>query len=137
MAMRPASGSCILSRPAMSRRSVLLPAPDGPKTTVHGVASLHSMSRWKLPRRALRLSSTIAPLLPVPGPTCVQATGTRVDQDERKNAEDEQREGSAIGGGVVEAFYLVEEHDGEGARRAGDVSTEHQDYAELAQRMQK
>src|SRR5580658_5741748 len=49
----------------------------------------------------------------------------------------EQDGGGAVGGGVVEVLDLVVEDDGEGARGAGNVSAEHEDYAELAHGVEK
>ena len=49
----------------------------------------------------------------------------------------EQDGGGAVGGGVVEVLDLVVEHDGEGARGAGDVAAEHEDDAEFADGVEK
>ena len=45
--------------------------------------------------------------------------------------------GGATGGGVVEVFHLVVEHDGKRARGAGNVAAEHEDDAELADGVKK
>ena len=60
-----------------------------------------------------------------------------VDNREGQNAHAEQDGGGAVGGGVVEVFHLVIEHDGKRARGAGNVAAEHEDYAELADGVQK
>src|ERR1039457_1212840 len=122
----PMTGSrrAFLSRPAKRRSSMLLPAPEGPKITVQSEERRHSISRRKLPRRALKLSSStsFAPALFPFG----------IENCQCNHAEGEEDGGSAAGGGVVEVFDLVIEDDGEGAGGAGDVAAEHEDYSEFA-----
>src|SRR5579863_5921142 len=120
--MRPRVGR---SRPASNRSNVLLPAPEGPKITVHPDAKAHSTSRWKLPRCASSKNSSMAArrsVLLSPGIEKCQSDDAHPQQD---------------GGGVVEVFYLVVKHDGERACRAGNIAAEHENHAELTDGVQK
>src|ERR1700723_1092280 len=114
--------------PAMSRSRVDLPAPDGPKITVHSELKLHPMSRSKLPRWALRASSsTAASRRPSANVNCCQGRSTEAKQNCR----------GAIGGGIVKVFHLVVEHDRKRARGSGNVSAQHEHNAELTRGVQK
>src|ERR1700723_3560955 len=116
------------ANPAMSRSRVDLPAPDGPKITVHSELNVHPMSRSKLPRWALRTSSsTAASRRPSAQVNCRQGNSTEAKQNECR----------AIGGGIVKVFDLIVEHDRKRARGSGNVSAQHQHDAELAHGMQK
>uniref|UniRef100_E6QN49 Uncharacterized protein n=1 Tax=mine drainage metagenome TaxID=410659 RepID=E6QN49_9ZZZZ len=114
------------SRPAMSRSRELFPAPDGPKKTVSGASRWQASSMRNGPRWALRSSSSMVVL-----------TGARVEGDEGDEAKREQQTRGAVGGGVVKVLDLVEKDDGESAGGAGDVSAKHEDYAELAEGVEK
>src|ERR1700722_5954098 len=116
------------SRPASRRSNVDLPAPEGPKITVHSEAKQDSTCRWKPPRRASRVNSST---------TASARSPAQVNGREGNGAQSKQNDGCAVGRCVVEALNLVVEHDRERARGAGNVSTQHEHYAEFTYCMEK
>src|SRR5579863_2627977 len=125
--MRPRVGR---SRPASNRSNVLLPAPEGPKITVHPDAKAHSTSRWKLPRCASSKNSSMAArrsVLLSPG----------IEKCQSDDAHPKQDGGGVVGGGIVEVLNLVIKNDGERPCRAGNIAAEHENHAELTDGMQK
>src|SRR5580693_3307606 len=131
--MRPESGR---SRPAMMRRIVVLPAPEGAKSAVHGASKVNLMSRSSGPARCwMEISWTV--VRPATWLGKLPPRAARVDEGQAGDCEGYQQECGAIGGIVAAVLHLVVERDREGLGDAGDVAAEHEDYAELAYRVQE
>src|SRR5579862_955866 len=64
-------------------------------------------------------------------------TAAGVDGCQGGDAQSEKDGCGSVGGGVVEVFYLVVEHDGERACGSGDITAEHEDDAEFAHGVKK
>src|SRR6185437_9820870 len=90
--IRPAWGAM---SPARMRSSVLLPAPEGPKMTVHCDSSAQAMSRVKAPWCKRAEISTMAEGL---------AGTARVEQEQGCEGEAKQEERGSIRGGVREVL---------------------------------
>ena len=123
MTMRPASGK---SRPAIRRRSVVLPEPEGPsraRSSPSAISRERSLTAAKASKRRETWSMTML----------IRAAGLHhVLEPERRDGDEREGRGGGEGAGDVEV--VVEELDVErqGVGLAADRARDHRDRAELA-----
>src|SRR5215471_6927657 len=114
------------SSPAMHRRTVVFPAPEGPKRMVTEAASSMRIdaSTCGPPSNCLAMSaiSSKEPHLSV----------KPVHNGEDHERNDKQHRGSGRCRRVVQGLHLVIDVDREGSRHAGDIPTDHQDDSKFA-----
>src|SRR5438309_2032753 len=91
------------SSPAMRRSSVLFPAPEGPKTTLHGAVRRQVISSWYAPRLACSEISSKR--------TSAGGPSHGIDCDQRGEAQGQKQTSCPIGGVVIEVLHLVVEDD--------------------------
>src|SRR5262245_62950562 len=137
--MRPAVSSHVSSpdrttavagryNPAIVRRIVVLPLPDGPNSaTTWSDSQVNSTSSgigatWR--RRTKSLWSATA------GHDAPRQRGRR---HERDDGDDEQRGGHDTRRLVIESLHTVIDRDAQGARLAGQVAADHEHDAELTE----
>src|SRR3954469_8903029 len=123
------------SRPAMIRRSVDLPPPDGPSRAVSwplGMSRLTSCSATKSPKFLVTsliwmlMGSLLSAGLLLGG----AQESDHHDADDRGGGEEE---GGGVGGALVEALVLRLDHEGRRLGLLHDVAGHDLDRAELAE----
>src|ERR1700745_731025 len=104
------------SRPAMHRKTVVFPAPDGPKRIVveapGGIRSLASIRRPLSNRFSMSAISSKKPYLPVES----------VNNGKNHERDNEQRGRSDGSLGIIETLHLIVDIYGESLGYAGNVS---------------
>src|SRR5271167_1505623 len=112
--IRPASGR---TKPAIARSTVVLPLPEGPKSTVHGLVRLSATSSSSAPMRCCICRVRMLPgwlpgwltgwltdnvgLPSVGAPHAWQ----EIDDHQREHGEDDQDQRGLVGGGVVAVLH--------------------------------
>src|ERR1700722_5174529 len=142
MAMLPESGSF---KPATQSSSVVLPAPEAPKTMVKPVAEWKSTSRTKSNAAPIRLRTCACSMRDAVLSLSMSMNGSEqpslpvqaVDDGQHGKADDQQQQRSGIRGGVVRSLHLVEDLNRDCARNAGNVSAHHEDYSEFSHGMRE
>src|SRR5947207_8457806 len=119
------------SSPAMHRKIVVLPAPDGPKRiVVEGPAEMRSPASTRNPLLNCLSMSAISskePHLPVKS----------VNDGKNHERYDEEDGGSYTRSGIIQRLYLIVDVDRKSSSHTRNIAANHQYDAEFSQSMSK
>src|ERR1051326_6207797 len=126
--IRPLVG---FSRPARHRKSVVLPAPDGPKRMViDGPGGIRRLASTRNPvsnRFSMSAINSKEPYLPI---KCVY-DGKNNERNDQQSSRSDRRLG------IIQSLHLIIDIDRQRSSDSGNISTDHKDHAELSQSMGK
>ena len=116
--------------PAIARRIVVLPLPDGPK-----IASTSPASHENSTSSAIGVDWRRATERPASATTRTHAARQRGGERQRGDGDDQQRRRHHAGRAIVERLHAVVDRHAQRARAARQVAADHQHDAELAERV--
>src|SRR5262245_41501177 len=66
-------------------------------------------------------------------PSHTDATVEPIDESEKKEGDGKQSKRELIGGGVLDGLHVIVNGNGDSARGAGEIATDHEDDAKFAE----
>src|SRR5687767_3245799 len=118
--------------PAIARRIVVLPLPEGPASAMNSPAATENLTSSGMGVACRSSTSRPRPADAASAMPATHALGQNVAEGNRKQREEKEKRSHAAGRGIVKRLDAIVDRNGDRPRLARDAAPDHQDDAELA-----